>query len=182
MVNLALYRHYEVLKRGTTSVNLSLAILATLAGTILLFFKFGLYEKGEEIGINLNLLTSFTFSVFIISAISVIVGFFVSDSETKKADYMVSNYFLAVNGNPSTLIQELNKATNKLEMLSTICNGLNMLAALGVVGNYIIVSWPFLSFTNNTVGKHYLYWTVFGLVVIVAAFLAWWFSRRINWA
>ncbi|MGC0822473.1 hypothetical protein WKG93_05870 [Pantoea agglomerans] len=186
MVNLALYRHYEVLKRGANSVRLSLAILATLAGTIILFFRLGLYSKGTVVAINSNLITCLTFSVLIISVISVVAGFFVSDNEAKKADNIVSDYFLNAAQNTSTqntnadqaLISSLNATTDQLEKLSTLCNGLNLLAAVGVVLNYITVAWPFLSLSDDSTGKIYLIVTIIILVVFIYFIFRWWNNKK----
>lgn len=196
MLNLSLFRHYEVLKRGNTSVRLSLTILAALAATILLFYKLGFYSEGGAIKLNINLVSSFAIAAFFLIIMSVVLGFLVSDSESESANKIISDYFLnykQVQHTPragasiqvqddTEIVKNLNKATNKLEFYATVTNGLNLVSTACVVGLYLTILMPFISLSKDNAGWNYFFATLALLIVLFLALLYWWFKSKKTWA
>jgi len=94
MVNLTLYRYYEVLKKGSTSVRFSLTILAALAATILLFYRMDLFTDKLPVVLNKDLIVTLSISAFVLIVLSVGLGFLMSDSESGGAQKAINDYFL----------------------------------------------------------------------------------------
>lgn len=169
MVNLSLYRHYEVLKRSTRSVRFSFVLLAAWAGTLILILRLDKLADSSLISINWNAFACISIVTLFSSICSIIMGFAGMDTEAKGADKIINDYLISDGYDESRrkeFVAQLNEVSKKIESTLVVTQALNAAAGVAIAISYLFFGLPYLKVTPDFLSSGYLWCPVGGFVLM----------------
>jgi len=166
MVNLSLFRHYEVLKRANSAVRFSLVLIAAWAATVILLFKLSKLTL-SPLDVDWDFFATASIIIFLSVGYALYQGVRGGDAERKNADTIINGYLISNNKDEASSIvfcEKLNEATSNLEESIFKANAFN-----GVV-TFIISAIYFWSCKRLIFPANYNYPK--GIVISVLLFLS----------
>lgn len=165
MVNLSLFRHYEVIKRSNNSVRFSLVLIATWAATLLLLLKLSKLTL-TPLEVDWDAFASFSVLILLSLVVSMVAGFFGGDAERKNADIIINAYLISNNNTEvgsAKFCELLNQCTSSLEKLLFISNGFNCIATA-------VIAWIYFYFCKGYINIKPCFLTSWYFLIPVCVF------------
>lgn len=176
MVNLSLFRHFEVLKRANSAVRFSIVLIAAWAGTLTLLLKLSNLLSSGGVSIDWNVFASFSAAILFSIIIAIVSGALGGDAEAKNADVLINQYLITSSPTQQAtqdFIKYLNAASAKMESCILISNVFNIIACIIIASVYVYFAASFVPVSADFITLKKFYIPILLLLVILLISYLW---------